>query len=44
MIGSSEKESRKLHLPIDLQLQLFDSMIFPILLYGSEVTGSSCLY
>ena len=32
-------KSRKLQLPIDLQLQLFDSMVVPILLYGSEVTG-----
>ena len=32
-------KSRKLQLPIDLQLQLFYSMIVPILLYGSEVTG-----
>ena len=33
------KKSRKLHLPIDLQLQLFDSMDAPIWLYGSEITG-----
>ena len=33
------RKSRKLQLPIDLQLQLFDSMVVPILLYGSEVTG-----
>ena len=33
------RKSRKLQLPIDLQLQLFDSIIVPILLYGSEVTG-----
>ena len=26
-------------LPLDLLLQLFDSMVVPILLYGSEVTG-----
>ena len=32
------RKSRKLQLSIDLQLQLFDSMIVPILLYGSEVT------
>ena len=31
--------SRKLHLPVDIQLQLFDSMVILILLYGSEVTG-----
>ena len=32
-------KSRKLHLPVDIQLQLLDSMVSPILLYGSEVTG-----
>ena len=32
-------KSRKLHLPVDIQLQLFDSMVIPILLYGSDVTG-----
>ena len=32
-------KSRKFQLPIDLQLQLFDSMVVPILLDGSEVTG-----
>ena len=26
-------------LPVDIQLQLFDSMVSPILLYGSEVSG-----
>ena len=33
------RKSRKLHLPIDLQLQLFDGMVAPILLYVSEITG-----
>ncbi len=33
------RKSRKLNLPIDLQLHLFDTMIAPILLYGSEVWG-----
>ena len=33
------KKSRKLSLPIDIQLHLFESMIVPILLYGSEVWG-----
>jgi hypothetical protein len=28
-------------IPIDLQLKMFDSMIEPILLYGSEVWGSN---
>ena len=31
------KKSRKLCLPFDIQVHLFDSMIVPILLYGSEV-------
>ena len=30
---------RKYNLPVDIQLQLFDSMVAPILLYGSEVWG-----
>ena len=31
------RKSRKLCLPVDIQLQLFDSIVVPILLYGSEV-------
>ena len=31
------KKIRKLYLPIDLQLKLFDSMVAPILFYGCEV-------
>ena len=30
---------RKMSLPLDIQIHLFDSMICPILLYGSEVWG-----
>ena len=30
---------RNLMLPVDLQLQLFDTLVLPILLYGSEVWG-----
>ena len=30
---------RNLQLPIDLQLKIFDSLVAPILLYGSEVGG-----
>lgn len=30
---------RRYNLPIDIQLQLFDSMVLPILLYGAEVWG-----
>ena len=33
------RKARKLFLPIDIQLHLFDSMIMPILLYGTEVWG-----
>ncbi len=33
------KKSRKLGLSLDLQLHLFDTMIVPILLYGTEVWG-----
>ena len=36
-IFSLLKKSRKLDLPIDIQLDLFDKCIVPILLYGSEV-------
>jgi len=32
-------KSRKLQLPIDVQLELFDATVLPILLYGSEVWG-----
>ncbi|XP_053388991.1 A.superbus venom factor 2-like [Mercenaria mercenaria] len=30
-------KSRKLNLPVDMQLSLFDTMVAPILMYGSEV-------
>lgn len=33
------KRIRNLHLPIDLQLHLFDHTILPILLYGCEIWG-----
>ena len=33
------KKSRNLHLPIDIQLHLFDHTISPILLYGCEIWG-----
>ena len=33
-------KTRKLQLPIDLQLQLFESTIQPILFYGCEIWGS----
>ena len=32
-------KARKLQLPIDIQCQLFDHLVLPILLYGSEVWG-----
>ena len=33
------RKSRKLNLPIDIQLELFDTMVVPVLLYGCEVWG-----
>ena len=33
------KKSKRLQLPIDIQIELFDKTILPILLYGSEVWG-----
>ena len=33
------RKSRKLYLPVDILLQLFDATVVPILLYGSEVWG-----
>ena len=33
------KKSRRLGLDVDVQLQLFDSLILPIMLYGCEVWG-----
>ena len=35
--------ARKLHLPVDMQLDLFDKCVSPVLLYGSEVWGFSNL-
>ena len=32
-------KSRNLRLPLDLQIQLFDQLVLPILLYGCEVWG-----
>ena len=34
---------RKLHLPVDISLELFNQLVTPILLYGSEVWGFSNL-
>ena len=33
------RKSRSLMLPIDLHIELFEKMVQPILLYGSEVWG-----
>ena len=32
-------KARNLDLPIDIQIKLFESIVCPILLYGSEVWG-----
>ena len=39
MYSLIEKKSRSLMLLIDLQIELFEKMVQPILLYGSEVWG-----
>ena len=37
------RKCRKLYLPVDIQLQLVDSILVPVLLYASEVSGfESC--
>ena len=36
-------KSRRLALPVDIQCELFDKIVVPILLYGSEVWGYSNL-
>ena len=33
------RKTRKLDLPVDMQLQMFDCMVVPILLYGAEIYG-----
>ena len=33
------KKSRKLGLPVDVQIELFDSLVAPIILYNSEIWG-----
>ena len=30
-------KARKLHLPIDVQLELFNAVVTPVVLYGSEI-------
>ena len=30
-------KARKLHIPIDVQLELFDAVVTPVVLYGSEI-------
>ena len=30
-------KARRLHLPIDVQLELFDAVVTPVVLYGSEI-------
>ena len=36
-------KSRRLSLPVDIQIELFEKIVLPILLYGSEVWGYSNL-
>ena len=36
-------KSRKLRLPLDIQLELFDRLVVPIMVYGSEVWGFETL-
>ena len=36
-------KSRRLDVPIDITLDLFDKLVLPILMYGSEVWGHSNL-
>ena len=34
------KQARRENLPIDIQFELFDMMVLPVILYGAEVWGS----
>ena len=34
---------KKLHLPVDIAIELFDQLVMPVLQYGSEVWGFSNL-
>ena len=36
-------KSRRLYVPIDITLDLFDRLVLPILIYGSDVWGHSNL-
>ena len=33
------KKSKELELPVDIQLELFDYLVLPILIYGCEIWG-----
>ena len=33
-------KANKLEMPIDIQCNLFEKLVFPIMLYGSEIWGS----
>ncbi|XP_076467175.1 uncharacterized protein LOC143298244 [Babylonia areolata] len=37
------RKSRQLQLPISCQLDLFSSLVMPILTYGCEVRGNNCV-
>ncbi len=35
--------SRKLDLPVDIQIELFNTMVVPVLTYGYEIWGDSII-
>ena len=38
------KKGKNLNLPLDVMVDLFDSMVLPVLLYGSEIWGFQHIY
>ena len=34
-----KKQIRNINIPIDLQLKLFDALVYPILMYSAEIWG-----
>ena len=37
LIAKAKKKQKKLYLPVDIQCELFDQLVTPILLYRSEI-------